>query len=227
RFDGFMIDVINDISGLVGFDYRIRPTPDGRYGHKLPDSTWTGMIGDVIRGGADVAVGPLQITLEREKVVDFSKPVITSGTQLLVKRPELPYSDIKDLMNQDEVYVGVVRDTFQEKSVERMQSLSGFGLWDYVKRKNSFLDSYEEGITQVKNSDGKYALVVDQTDGAFITGKHCDVALFGELFNSINLAFACRKGSGICDKLSQGILSMRETGRIKLIYDKWFHSGVC
>ncbi|KAK6176143.1 hypothetical protein SNE40_014482 [Patella caerulea] len=348
RFDGFMIDIINEISGLVGFDYRIRATPDGRYGHKLPDGTWTGMVGDILRGGADVATGPLQITLEREEAVDFSKPVLTSSSRLLVKKPEMqweglgilakpfthelwffillaiiivsvlfylisrlspyswlkklpekdrrfavdtfnlknsflfvfstitwqgyreaprcfsgrvlaafwwiftffmiiaytanltafllvrrnvvadmPYKDYNDLIRQNKVSVGVVRNSFEEGALERMSSISNFELWDYVKRRNTFVDTLEDGVLQVKISDGRYALLVDSTDGDFITGNNCDLGIFGDKLNSINLAFACRKGSGICNSLDKGLLSLRETGRVKVIYNKWFRSGVC
>jgi ABC-type amino acid transport substrate-binding protein len=44
------------------------------------------MIQDVSSGKADVAVGALSITAEREKVVDFTQPFFESGLQVLVRK---------------------------------------------------------------------------------------------------------------------------------------------
>lgn len=37
---------------------------------------------------ADVAVAPLTITQERERAVDFSKPFMTTGISIMIKKPE-------------------------------------------------------------------------------------------------------------------------------------------
>jgi len=44
------------------------------------------MIQDISSGKADVAVGALSITAEREKVVDFTQPFFESGLQVLVRK---------------------------------------------------------------------------------------------------------------------------------------------
>jgi ABC-type amino acid transport substrate-binding protein len=46
----------------------------------------TQMIQDVSSGKADVAVGALSITAEREKVVDFTQPFFESGLQVMVRK---------------------------------------------------------------------------------------------------------------------------------------------
>ncbi len=37
---------------------------------------------------ADMAVAPLTINQERERVVDFSKPFMTTGITIMIKKPE-------------------------------------------------------------------------------------------------------------------------------------------
>ncbi|KAK6036482.1 hypothetical protein COOONC_26013 [Cooperia oncophora] len=37
---------------------------------------------------ADIAVAPLTITQERERAVDFSKPFMTTGISIMIKKPE-------------------------------------------------------------------------------------------------------------------------------------------
>ncbi|KAI8506179.1 hypothetical protein Bbelb_156060 [Branchiostoma belcheri] len=59
---------------------------DGRYGMKV-DGAWTGMMSQLINKEIDMAMG-LFITMEREKYVDFSKPLLEEHLEILVKKPE-------------------------------------------------------------------------------------------------------------------------------------------
>lgn len=46
---------------------------DTNYG-TLINNNWTGMVGDVISGAADIIAGALSVTSERMKVMDFTEP---------------------------------------------------------------------------------------------------------------------------------------------------------
>jgi len=50
KFVGFIPDFLERLSLMVGFDYEITPVRDGRYGSRLPDGQWNGMIGELTRG---------------------------------------------------------------------------------------------------------------------------------------------------------------------------------
>ena len=61
---------------------------DGRYGSVNPDTDeWNGMIGELIRGDADVAIAPLTVTLNRERVVSFTKPFMLTELAFVYKNP--------------------------------------------------------------------------------------------------------------------------------------------
>ena len=58
---------------------------DGRYGGLDENSgLWSGMIGSVIRGSADLAVADITQTAMRETVVDFTVPFDQVGEQNLL-----------------------------------------------------------------------------------------------------------------------------------------------
>ena len=66
----------------VDFEYTLNLEPNSDYGSKVGDgdnANWTGIIGEIIAGRVDLAIAPLTITAERERVVDFSKPFMTFG----------------------------------------------------------------------------------------------------------------------------------------------------
>lgn len=68
---------------------RFRLVKDNLYGNKLTnDESWNGMIGELVRHEADLAVAPLTITSQRESVVDFSKPWMNLGISILISKPE-------------------------------------------------------------------------------------------------------------------------------------------
>lgn len=48
RYKGFSIDVLDALAKNLGFKYEIYQAPDGKYGHQLQNSSWNGMIGELI-----------------------------------------------------------------------------------------------------------------------------------------------------------------------------------
>ena len=46
-YEGFIIDLVAHLSRLLKFDYILSLVPDGEYGHRRPDGSWDGLIGEV------------------------------------------------------------------------------------------------------------------------------------------------------------------------------------
>ena len=49
RFEGYCADVAGKLAKIVGFDYILRLVKDNKYGEKMPDGTWNGMVGELTR----------------------------------------------------------------------------------------------------------------------------------------------------------------------------------
>ncbi|KAK7479655.1 hypothetical protein BaRGS_00029121 [Batillaria attramentaria] len=86
-FEGFCIDLLNELAATVGFRYRIELVPDGNYGALMDNGEWNGMVREVIDRRADLAVAPLTINYVREQVIDFTKPFLNLGISILFKVP--------------------------------------------------------------------------------------------------------------------------------------------
>lgn len=67
----------------------LRIVKDGQYGAENPDvkGGWDGMVGELVRKEADIAIASMTITSERERVIDFSKPFMSLGISIMIKRP--------------------------------------------------------------------------------------------------------------------------------------------
>lgn len=74
RFEGFAIDVIFELSLLLGFDYEFVLQEDNHYGKCINEATneWDGMINEVMSGRADIAITDLTVTAERSKALHFT-----------------------------------------------------------------------------------------------------------------------------------------------------------
>ena len=70
---GFTIDILDEIAKRTGWTYTYLDTGD------VP-----GLLNAVRDGRADFAASNISITAEREKVFDFSQPIIAAGLQMIV-----------------------------------------------------------------------------------------------------------------------------------------------
>lgn len=94
EFEGAAIDILDELSRILGFSYTIYLSPDGKAGVENPSTgEWNGAIKEIIEKKADLAVGPITINPKRGKVVDFTKPFLTSGlgAVMAVGESTIPY----------------------------------------------------------------------------------------------------------------------------------------
>ncbi|XP_075710667.1 glutamate receptor ionotropic, kainate 1 isoform X2 [Rhinoderma darwinii] len=87
RFEGYCLDLLKELSTILGFIYEVKLVADGKYGAQNDKGEWNGMVRELIDHKADLAVAPLTITYVREKVIDFSKPFMTLGISILYRKP--------------------------------------------------------------------------------------------------------------------------------------------
>ncbi|XP_035215998.1 glutamate receptor ionotropic, kainate 2-like isoform X2 [Stegodyphus dumicola] len=88
RFEGYGIDLLNALADLLHFTYEIHEVKDGKHGaYNETTDYWDGMIGEIVREEADLAVADLTITEARLKGVDFTLPFMQTGISILFKKP--------------------------------------------------------------------------------------------------------------------------------------------
>ncbi|XP_054465871.1 glutamate receptor U1 [Anoplopoma fimbria] len=86
ELEGYCIDLISELSRELGFKYKLNLVKDNRYGAMDNSGTWNGMIGEIIRGEADLAVAPLTLTAVREMYVDMTTPFMQTGISFILRR---------------------------------------------------------------------------------------------------------------------------------------------
>ncbi|GFW84960.1 hypothetical protein TNCV_682481 [Trichonephila clavipes] len=63
----------------IGVNYEIITPEDGQYGIELSSGNWTGVIGMLYRGEAEIGISNLGIFEDRFRTVDFSSPYMSEG----------------------------------------------------------------------------------------------------------------------------------------------------
>ncbi|XP_043469345.1 glutamate receptor ionotropic, kainate 2 isoform X3 [Leptopilina heterotoma] len=88
QFEGYSVDLIRDISRILGFNYTIHLVQDNRYGSlNKVTKEWDGMIKELLEQKADLAIADLTITYDREQAVDFTMPFMNLGISILYRKP--------------------------------------------------------------------------------------------------------------------------------------------
>ncbi|KAL0124437.1 hypothetical protein PUN28_006343 [Cardiocondyla obscurior] len=89
RYEGFCIDLIEEIASILDFKYQFELVPDGKYGsYNEETKTWDGLIKRLLDREADLAICDLTVTYQRKSVVDFSLPFMNLGISILFNKPE-------------------------------------------------------------------------------------------------------------------------------------------
>ncbi|KAL4716078.1 hypothetical protein ACJJTC_013855 [Scirpophaga incertulas] len=88
RYEGFGIELIEELSKMNGFNYTFEIQADGVYGsYDAKSGKWTGMMEKIMDDRADFAITDLTITAARQKAVDFTSPFMNLGITILYKKP--------------------------------------------------------------------------------------------------------------------------------------------
>lgn len=115
RYEGFCVDLLEKVANIVGFNYTIQLVHDRAHG--IQDNVtqkWNGMVGEIVEKvrdrvddcrcipvklfsyscfffgfqRADLAIGDLSISVEREQVVEFSTPFMDLGIAILFRKAQ-------------------------------------------------------------------------------------------------------------------------------------------
>ncbi|KAI1704605.1 ligated ion channel l-glutamate- and glycine-binding site domain-containing protein [Ditylenchus destructor] len=88
RFEGFCIDLLDSIRNeLPGrFNYEIVPSFDDVYGTRMANGSYNGIIGSLQRREVDLACTPLVANEERQRILDFSQPLMQTSIGILMRQ---------------------------------------------------------------------------------------------------------------------------------------------
>ncbi|XP_077582232.1 putative glutamate receptor [Stigmatopora nigra] len=110
QLEGFCMDLLSEVAKKLDFKYKVHLVKDGSYGRQDDKGRWNGMVGEVVRGEADLAIAPLTLTALREKVVGMSKPFMQTGISILLRKDISEGSGFFDFLTPFslETWIGII-----------------------------------------------------------------------------------------------------------------------
>ncbi|XP_061700227.1 glutamate receptor ionotropic, NMDA 3B [Syngnathoides biaculeatus] len=82
---GYCIDLLEKLAEDMGFTFDLYIVGDGKYGAMSGGGRWTGLVGDLRNGVADMAVTSFSINSARSRVIDFTSPFYSTSLGILVR----------------------------------------------------------------------------------------------------------------------------------------------
>ncbi|CAB3225985.1 unnamed protein product [Arctia plantaginis] len=142
EFYGFCKDLMDIISKKLGIKYEIRLSKEGKYVNDATPEIYTGVIGDIMRKEADIAVTSLSVTPERERLVDFSEPFLSIDTPIIYTRTPKQLSDTFSFLRplSKEIWLCVLFSFFAVSIVLFLVSRFSPHEWKSVSISDSHLD---------------------------------------------------------------------------------------
>ncbi|KAK5907803.1 hypothetical protein CesoFtcFv8_005614 [Champsocephalus esox] len=81
---GYCIDLLEKLAEDLDFQFDLYVVGDGKYG-AWKGGRWTGLVGDLMHGLADMAATSFSINSARSRVIDFTSPFFSTSLGILVR----------------------------------------------------------------------------------------------------------------------------------------------
>lgn len=195
---GFDVELWAAIAKDIGVEYELQPMD------------FNGIIPGLQTGQLDVGIAGMTIKPERAKVVDFSDPYYNAGLLLLVKIDNNDIKGIEDLK-------GKVVST-------KLGTTSADFAKEKANAKEVKLFPNNDAMFLELMSGGADAVLFDSpviADFMRTAGKG-QVKVVGPLYMGQSYGIAFPKGSPLVAKTNAALKKMKEDGRYKELYKKWF-----
>ncbi|ELU15633.1 hypothetical protein CAPTEDRAFT_167463, partial [Capitella teleta] len=238
RYEGFYIDVLEEVARKAGVTFQLRLAPDGQVGSRGDDGTWNGLIGQLSLGKADVAAAAFRVEKKQERLLSYSKPFMHSTLSILMASPssgageDWPVFFMEDLLNHTDLSLGVIKSSRAEKLLRKSKMPLYRKIWRKIRgsggrrRAENIVRRMSDAVAKVRNGD--YALILESTEAAYQSLQPpCDLMALDQFMSITNYAFALPKDSPLVDGIDRGMLQLQEDGVLQRLFHTWWNSGEC
>lgn len=222
HYEGFVVDLAEELKTRFNRQFEIHLVPDQQYGHINPETgKWSGLIGYLEAGNADVAIADLTVTEERAQIVDFTTPIVRTGVAILYGSLErsLPFRNFEELVNSNIPY-GVVRNGathyyISHSSDPVMQKAAKY----FEEHPESLVDSNSEGVKKAQET--RFAFVGEAHQFPAAIKEFANLRQVGDFIFPREFAIALPKDSGILERMNKMLAEFEADGTLEKLRTRW------
>lgn len=203
----------NDSNELVGFDIDFANALAKELGVEIEfvATAWDGIFTGLTTGKYDCIISSVSITEERLQSYTFSKPYLSNGQVIVVKKGDTSIKSPEDLKDKN---VGVQLETTADIAAKKQQEVTPFQLTQYDDIIQTFAD-LKTGRLQ--------AIVVDYAVAIEYCSKDVDnfEITTAQLTNEPIAVCMKKDADELKAKVDAAITKLQEDGTMKEISNKW------
>ncbi|CAF3474996.1 unnamed protein product [Rotaria socialis] len=161
----------------------------------------------------------------------FSLILVSSYTAnlaafLTVEKLVTPIETVEDLAKQTEIRYGTVRGGATMAFFNKSTLTTFKRMWNFMQQHKDdvFVTSNRDGIQKVRNSKGKFALLLESTLNEYVNERHpCDTMRIGENIDAKGYGIATPLGSDLREAINIAVLELTENGFLESLKRKWYY----
>ncbi|XP_059351464.1 glutamate receptor 1-like isoform X3 [Daphnia carinata] len=149
---------------------------------------------------------------------------------LTVERMVTPINSAEDLARQTQVEYGTISSGTTLDFFKNSKFAVYSRMWEFMNsRKHVFVRTYDEGIRRVRQSKGKYALLIESPKNDYVNERYpCDTMKVGRNLDTKGFGVATPLGSPLREQLNLAVLSLKESDDLARLTNKWWYDrGEC
>lgn len=198
KLDGFDIDIITAIAKEEGAEVDIQ------------NLNFDALLPALQSNTLDIAISDMTISEERARSVDFSNPYYIAGSGLVVNTDNTNITSFKDLEGKR---IGV---SIGSTGAEVAGKIPNADVRQFNLIIDAFLELQNRGVDVVINDT--------PVNEFYVANKGRGIAkVVGEDYDAAPLGIAVKKGNTeLLDKINSGLSKIKENGKYREIYKKWF-----
>lgn len=200
----------DDTKKVIGFEFEIVELLAQELGMEVEyvQNSWDGLIEGLNRGDYDIIVNGVEITDDRSKVVNFSRPYYYTAEALAVRKST---NDIKDLKDLKDRRVG----TLDASLAHKILSTQTFPIT--VIGYDEEINSYNDLV--LGRTD---AVLLDEPIALYYAKPNIDLKLVGEPIGYMEYGVVTRlSDQKLSDRISTALGKLISEGKIQLILERW------
>jgi len=201
---GFEVDLIKEIAKRLNLQLEFKNTQ------------WEIIINDLRANHYDLIMGAITITTEREKLISFSNPYMTTTLSLIINAQKKP--QVKSLNDLKNLIVGVQAATTDfdiAKQMKEKGAIQGIKIYPFIDFNSAISDLVA----------GKIGAVMKVFPVAYYyVQQHPELKILAAIPNAPQpLGFGInKKNTGLVFAVNTAQAAMKTDGTYNKIYQKWF-----
>jgi polar amino acid transport system substrate-binding protein len=192
---GFEVDIVEAIGRILG-----RPA-------HFVQNQWDGLIPALERGNYDMVVSGLEITADREQVINFSRPYYLTYEQLAIRSDRSGIQSLNDCTGKK---VGTLKASLAQRMLEERNDLQ-------VLSYDGQINAYEDLL------NGRLdAVLMDHIIALYNVAPLPDLKTVGNPIGHLAYGIGFRKSDeALRDQVNAALAQMISSGELKRILQNW------